>query len=202
MVFLVLGPLLAGAAGKWVRAGNAAVRHEQRSWHLVRADLLQPVPGPMMTDDGLNSWLVWAPARWTAGGKRIPARSPPPPGPTLGSIVHASWHSRPGACRPPATAAQVGERASVAALTAMPFSPSCSRAWPCSPGRLLDRRQAGGLGDGLAVGRPAVDPPALVRGPARPVKVASLRLPLGLRRTRLNGALRTWGDNDSQQRYW
>jgi hypothetical protein len=144
IMFLVLGPLLAGAAGSWVRAGNAAVRHEQRSWHLVHATLLQPVPGPMMTDDGLNSWLVWAPARWTADGKTQTGEVPAPSGSDAGRMVPV-WLNRAGRVQaPPATAAQVGERASIAALTAMTALVIALAGLALLTRRVLDRRRLAG----------------------------------------------------------
>jgi hypothetical protein len=146
IMFLVLGPLLAGAAGSWVRAGNAAVQHEQRSWHLVHATLLQPVPGPMMTNDGLNSWLVWAPARWTADGTTHTGQVPAPSGSDAGRVVPV-WLNRAGRVQvPPATAAQVGERSSVAALTALTALAIVLAGLVLLIRRVLDRRRLAGWG--------------------------------------------------------
>jgi hypothetical protein len=141
IVFCVLAPLLAGAAGNWVRAGNAAVRHEQQSWHVVHATLLQPVPGPMMTDGGLNSWLVWAPARWTADGRTVTGQVPAPSGSDAGRVVPV-WLSHAGRVQvPPATAAQVGERASVAVLTALTALALVVAGLALLTRRMLDRRR-------------------------------------------------------------
>ena len=120
----------------------------------------------MMTNDGLNSWLVWAPARWTADGKTQTGEVPAPSGSDAGRMVPV-WLNRAGRVQaPPATAAQVGERASVAALTAMTALVIVLAGLALLTRRVLD---GGGwrLGDGLAVGRPAVDPPALVLGPGQ-----------------------------------
>jgi hypothetical protein len=54
--FLALSPLVAGAAGIWVRADNAAARHAQLSWRRVPAVLLQAAAGPQMSDNGANTW--------------------------------------------------------------------------------------------------------------------------------------------------
>jgi hypothetical protein len=68
--FLILGPLLAALAIWWAHGQNTATRHAQRSWHSVPAVLLASAPGPLMTDNGANSWLVRVPARWAAGGRQ------------------------------------------------------------------------------------------------------------------------------------
>ncbi len=142
--FLILGPLLAGVAGAWVRAGNDAVRHDQRSWHLVHAVLLQPAPGPMMSDNGLNSWLVWTPARWTADGQTRTAKIPAPSGTSAGRTVPV-WLNRADRVQvPPSTAAQVGELASVAAMTAITALAILLAGLVLLARRVLDRRRLAG----------------------------------------------------------
>src|SRR5271170_7259274 len=42
--FLILGPLVAGAAGLWVHADNAAAQRATQSWHQAPAVLLQAAP--------------------------------------------------------------------------------------------------------------------------------------------------------------
>jgi hypothetical protein len=144
IMFLVLSPLLAGAAGSWVRAGNAAVRHEQQSWHLVHAKLLQQVPGPMMTNGGMNSWLVWAAARWTADGTTHTGEVPAPSGSDAGRVVPV-WLNRAGRVQvPPATAVQVAERSSVAALTAITALAIVLAGLALLIRQVLDRRRLAG----------------------------------------------------------
>jgi hypothetical protein len=117
--FLTLGPLVAGAADLWVHAGNAAARHAQQSWHRVPAVLQAAAPGPMMSDNGSNSWLVWTPARWTAGGRPQAGRVPAAAGTRAGSTIGV-WLDRAGNVRmPPLTAGQVRDRVVVAALVAL-----------------------------------------------------------------------------------
>src|ERR1035441_7713902 len=70
VAFLVLGPLVAGAAGLRVRADIAAARHAQLSWHRTSAVLLAAAPGPLFSDNGANSWGVWTSARWSADGQQ------------------------------------------------------------------------------------------------------------------------------------
>jgi len=153
VVFLIAGPILAGLAGGWVRTANAALQHEQRSWHQVQATLLQPAPGPMMSDSGMNSWLVWTQAKWTAGGKTRTGAVPAPSGTEAGQIVPI-WLNRADRVEaPPATAAQVGERASVAALTAFMALAIVLGALTLLIRRLLDRRRLARWGAAwLAVG--------------------------------------------------
>lgn len=153
IVFLILGPVLAGLASNSVRSANAAVRHQQRSWHLVHATLLQPAPGPMMSDNGLNSWLVWTQARWTAGGRPHTGQVPAPSGTSAGKTVPV-WLNRANRVEaPPATAAQVGERASVAALTALMALAIVLGGLTLIVRRVLDRRRlAGWAAAWLAVG--------------------------------------------------
>ena len=141
VVFLIAGPILAGLAGGWVRAANAALQHEQASWHQVQATLVQPAPGPMMSDSGMNSWLVWTQAKWTAGGQTRTGAVPAPSGTEAGQIVPI-WLNRAGRVEaPPATAAQVGERASVAGLTALMALAIVLGGLTLLVRRVLDRRR-------------------------------------------------------------
>ncbi len=108
-VFLALGPLLVGGADAWAHAQNAAVQQAERSWHRVPAVLLQAVPGPVMSDNGANSWTTWTPAGL------VPATS----GTSAGSTVPV-WLDRAGHVRvPPLTAGQVRDRVTLAALVAL-----------------------------------------------------------------------------------
>ncbi len=117
--FLTLGPLVAGAASAWVHAGSAAARDARRSWHRVPAVLLAAAPGPMMSDNGSNSWLVWTPARWTAAGRQRAGKVPAAAGTRAGSTIPV-WLDRAGNVRmPPPTAGHVRDRVVLAALIAL-----------------------------------------------------------------------------------
>jgi len=112
-VFLALGPLVGGAAGLWVHAGNVASQRAQRSWHEVPGVLLQPAPGPMMSDNGANSWIVWTPARWTAEGRQLVGKIPASAGTSAGAVVPV-WLDRAGNVQtPPLTAAGARDRIAV-----------------------------------------------------------------------------------------
>jgi hypothetical protein len=118
-VFLAASPLVVGAAGLWAGADNAAAKHAQLSWHRVSAVLLQAAPGPEMSDNGANTWVVWTPARWTAGGRPRIASVPAPAGTWAGSTVPV-WLDRAGNVQiPPLTAAQASDHVVVAALIAL-----------------------------------------------------------------------------------
>jgi hypothetical protein len=117
--FLVLGPLAAGAASLWVHAGDAAARQAQRSWHRVPAVLLRPAPGPLMSDNGANTWLVWTPARWTDDGRPHAGKVPVAAG-TSADVIVPVWLDRAGQVRiPPPTASQVQDRVLSAAAAAL-----------------------------------------------------------------------------------
>ena len=117
--FITLGPLLAGGIGLWMHADNAAAQRAQRSWHEVRAVLLQPVPGPAMSGNGSNSWLVWAPARWTADGRTQTGNVPAPAGTSKDAVVPV-WLNRAGHVQvPPLSAGAARDRIVVAALFAL-----------------------------------------------------------------------------------
>jgi hypothetical protein len=117
--FVILGPLVAGGAGLWVHADNAAAQRAQRSWHEVRATVLQPVPGPAMSGNGSNSWLVWTPARWTAGGRSRVGNVPAPAGTSKDAAVPV-WLNRAGQVQvPPLTAGAARDRTVVAAMLAL-----------------------------------------------------------------------------------
>lgn len=101
---LVLGPLVAVFAGHWASAQNETAWRTQRSWHHVPAVLLQSAPGPMFPDGGANSWIVWTPARWTAGGTTHVGQVPAISDTRAGSIVTV-WLDQAGKVRQPLTAA-------------------------------------------------------------------------------------------------
>ena len=101
VVFLVLSPLVAGLAAFGVRADNAAAQHVQQSWHPASAVLLRAAPGPEFTDNGGNTWTVWEPARWTAGGRQHTGNIPVSAGSRAGSM-QTVWLDSAGHVRAPA----------------------------------------------------------------------------------------------------
>jgi len=151
--FLALGPFVAGAAGLWVRAENAAAKHAELSWHRVHAVLLRATPGPEMPDNGTNTWTVWAPARLTAAGRSRIASVPAPAGSWAGSTVPV-WLDRAGDVRmPPPGAAKDSDRVVVAVLTALAGVAVLLACSAVLARRLLDRRRlAGWETDWLSVG--------------------------------------------------
>jgi hypothetical protein len=117
--FLILGPLAATGVGLWVQSGNAAAQQVQRTWHEVPAELLEPVAGPLMTDNGANTWLVSTPARWISSGRPRAGDIPAPAGTRQGAVV-ALWLNRAGKVQaPPLTAGGARNRVVVAVLFAL-----------------------------------------------------------------------------------
>jgi len=144
VVFLALVPVLLGAASAWAHAQNAAAQRAERSWHEVPGGLLQAVPGPLMSDNGANSWVTWTPARWTAGGRTHVGEVPAPAGTSAGSTVPV-WLDRTGRVQtPPLTAGQVQDRATLAALVAFAALAVILGGLALLVRRLLDRRRLGG----------------------------------------------------------
>ncbi|HMG62566.1 MAG TPA: hypothetical protein VK599_06420 [Streptosporangiaceae bacterium] len=118
-IFLVLGPLVAIGAIAAAHAGVTTARQAGRDLHPVPAVLLQAVPGPLMTADGTNSWVTWAPARWTADGRPQAGRIPATSGTRAGSTVPV-WLDRAGHVQnPPLTASQARDRVITAAAAAL-----------------------------------------------------------------------------------
>lgn len=119
VTFLFLGPLVAGLIGLRVQADNAAAQRAERSWHQVPAVLLTAAPGPMMSDNGANAWLVWTRARWVTDGRTRTGIVPAPSGTRAGATVRV-WLDRTGAVRvPPLTAARADDRIVVAMAFAL-----------------------------------------------------------------------------------
>lgn len=143
-VFLALGPVVVVAAGAWAHAQNAAVQQAQRSWHRVPAVLLQAVPGPVMSDNGANSWTTWTPARWNAGGRPHVGQVPAVSGTSAGSTVPV-WLDRAGHVQaPPLTAGQVRDRAMLAAVVGLTGLAVILAGLALVSRRLLDRRRLAG----------------------------------------------------------
>ena len=117
--FLLLGPLTATVAGLWAHSQNMAIQRADRSWHQVSAVLLEPVPGPLFSDNGGNSWLVWSPARWVADGHARTGEVPAPAGASAGTTVRVWLNAAGKAQAPPLTAAGASNRILIAALFAL-----------------------------------------------------------------------------------
>jgi hypothetical protein len=119
VVFVLLGPLVAAAAIWWMHGDNAALRQSERSWRPVPAVLLQAAPGPLMSDQGANTWLTWEPAKWTAAGTQRTGEIPAAAGTSAGSTVPV-WLDRAGHVRtPPLTGTQASDRVLVAVSVAL-----------------------------------------------------------------------------------
>jgi len=114
VAFLLLGPLVAGLIGLRVTADNAAAQRAEQSWRQVPAVLLKAAPGPMMSDNGANAWLVWTPARWVTDGRARTGIVPAPSGSRAGATVRV-WVDRTGNVQvPPLTPARADDRVVVA----------------------------------------------------------------------------------------
>ena len=148
-----IGPVLVGAASAWVHDQNAAAQQAERSWHRVTAVLLQAVPGPLMSDNGANTWIMWTPARWTADGRRHVGQVPAAAGSSAGSTVSV-WLDRAGNVQaPPLSAVQIRDRVVLAAVVALTALAVFLTAVTLIGRRLLDRRRlAGWAADWLSVG--------------------------------------------------
>jgi hypothetical protein len=142
--FLILGPLVVGGVGLWMHADNAAAQRAQRTWHEVPAEVLQPVPGPVMSGNGSSSWLVWTPARWTADGRTRVGDVPVPAGTSEDAAVPV-WLNRAGQVQPPPlTAARARNRIVLAALFALASLAALLMLLAAAAHWLLDRRRLAG----------------------------------------------------------
>jgi hypothetical protein len=139
--FLILGPLAATAAGLWAHAGNTAVQRAEKSWHQATAVLLDPVPGPLFSGSGANSWLVWSPARWVANGHTRTVEVPAPAGARAGTTVKV-WLNRAGNVQgPPLTAAAAGNRILIAVAFALASLIALLTAAAVAARCMLDRKR-------------------------------------------------------------
>ena len=151
--FLIIGPLVAVAAGLRMHADNAAAQRAQMSWHPVNGVVLRAVPGPEMSDNGTNTWVTWTPARWTAAGQTRTGEVPATAGTWEGSTIRI-WLDRAGNVQMrPLTAAQASDRVVNAALTALAGLAVLLAIMALLARRMLDRRRlAGWEADWQAVG--------------------------------------------------
>jgi hypothetical protein len=151
-VFLILGPVVAGVTGWRVHADNLAAQRAERSWHRVPAVLLQAAPGPLMSDNGANSWLVWTTARWSAGGRAHVGSIPAPAGTRAGATVPL-WLDRAGKVQVPLTAASARDRIIIAGSLALAMLAAFLAGLTLLGRRVLDRsRLAGWEAAWLSVG--------------------------------------------------
>jgi hypothetical protein len=140
-VFLILSPFVAGTAAAAVRADNAAAQRATQSWHRVPAVLLRAAPGPMWSG---NTWLVWTPARWTAGGRPRTGDVPAPGGTKAGATVRV-WLDRAGNVQvPPPTPAYARDRVMVGMLIAVIALALLLAGLTLLIRRILDRRRLAG----------------------------------------------------------
>lgn len=144
ITFVALSPIAGAAAGLWARADNVAAHRAQQTWHRAAAVLLQAPPGPLMSDGGVNTWLVWTPARWTSGGRQRLGEVPAAAGTRAGSTVPV-WLDRAGnAQSPPLTAAQDRHHIIVAVSLALAALAVLLAGLALLTRRLLNRRRLAG----------------------------------------------------------
>ncbi len=118
-VFLALCPVVVIGMSAWVHADNAAAQREARSWHSVTAVLLQAAPGPLQSDGGANTWMVWVEARWSVGGLQKKGAVPVPAGSPKGSTQTVRLNSAGVVQVPPAPASQIAALADTSAGAAV-----------------------------------------------------------------------------------
>jgi hypothetical protein len=115
ILFLALCPVVAGVAGMWVRADNAATLRAERSWHPAQAILLRTAPEPEFHQSA-DAWPVWEPARWTMDGRQHTADIPVTAGSVAGSR-QTVWLDSHGRVHAPAeTPARLSEDIDAAML--------------------------------------------------------------------------------------
>jgi hypothetical protein len=143
-VFLALCPLIALVTGAIIRADNAAAQHARQSWHKAEAVLLQPAPGPEMSDSGANTWVVWTPASWTVTGRRHVGLVPALADSRAGSIVTV-WLDHSGSERTlPLTTAQLRERIAGTTFIALAILAVLLASLGWLARRAIDRRRLAG----------------------------------------------------------
>jgi hypothetical protein len=144
VVFLALCPLVMVVTGLTVRVDNAVERQAQRSWHPVKAVVLDAVPGPEMSDHGANTWLTWTPATWTSAGHEWIGEVPAPARTRADGTVTA-WLDRAGdVMMPPLTAAAARERVVYATLIALAALAVLLAFMKAIVRRVLDRQRLAG----------------------------------------------------------
>jgi hypothetical protein len=151
--FLVLGPLAATGVGLWVHSGNVAAEQAEQSWHQVSAVVLKPVAGPLISDNGANSWLVSAPARWTYAGRAQVGAIPVAAGTSQDAVVPLWLNSAGKVQLPPLTPGGARNRVVVGVLFALAAMAILLTALVLAAKWTLDRSRIAGWAAGwLAVG--------------------------------------------------
>jgi hypothetical protein len=150
--FLVLAPLVAAVTIWQVHAANAADARAQQFLHPVPAVLLAAAPGPMHHHS--SGWLVWTPARWTAGGVTRTGQIPVGADTPAGSRVQV-WLNQSGQVqRPPLTPGLARDRGLFAASLAL-AALALALGLAARIGRWrLNRRRLSDWGDGWLVVEP------------------------------------------------
>jgi hypothetical protein len=138
--FLILGPLAVGVTGLRIHADNVAAQRAEHSWHRVPAVLLEAAPGPLMSDNGANSWLVWTPARWTSGGRAQVGNVPAPAGTGAGTTVPV-WLDRAGNVQVPLTALGARDRIVIAGAFLLAVLAALLAGLTLLARRILDHRR-------------------------------------------------------------
>jgi len=153
VMFLFAGPLLGAVVGLRVHSDNIATQRAERAWRQVPAVLLQAAPGPMVSDNGANTWLVWTEARWLVGGSPRVGIVPAAAGTKDGATVLV-WLDRAGEVQePPLSPGGASDRVMIAISFALAALAVFLTGLVLLGRRLLDRhRLAGWEAAWLAVG--------------------------------------------------
>jgi len=151
--FLIAGPLLGAVVGLRVHSDNIATQRAERAWHRVPAVLLQAAPGPMVSDNGANTWLVWTEARWLVAGRPRVGIVPAAAGTKDGAAVRV-WLDRAGDVQePPLSPTGASDRVMIAISFALAALAVFLTGMVLLGRRMLDRhRLAGWEAAWLAVG--------------------------------------------------
>jgi hypothetical protein len=153
VVFVALCPLVLSLVGNWTRAANTSEERAQAHWHHVQAVLVQSVPGAEQADHGTNSWIAWAPARWTARGIKHTGIVPAPSGTRAGAVVTVWFDNAGRAHVPPLTPGGASSRVLEASLAALAVLAVALATMIMLVRRFLDRRRIDGWeSDWLSVG--------------------------------------------------
>ena len=144
VVFVALCPLVLAVVGSWTRAANTSEEHAQAHWHHVQAVLLQSVPGAEQADHGTNSWIAWAPARWTAGGIEHTGIVPALSGTRAGAVVTVWLDSAGRAHVPPLTPGAASGRVVEASVAGLAVLAVTLAIMTVLARRFLDRRRLDG----------------------------------------------------------
>jgi len=141
VLFLALCPVVAIGTSMWAHGENAAVQRAAQTWTPVRAKLLKPAAGPLESDNGANTWLVWTPATWRFDGRTATGNVPAPAKSPAGSTITVELNRAGQVQVPPMPASQVAALADTATclgIVVLALLMGCL-AWIAR--RTLDRRR-------------------------------------------------------------